>query len=226
MCRIPRFRDKALFFCSVHCAMNIRIFIYDDSKDRRESLKALIALTKDMEVMGEGHNCKHVLADIQKFAPDVVLMDINRPNIDGIAGLRTIKENTPEIRVLMQTAFDDSDKIFMSIKNGARSYILKRDSPDRIIQAIQEVHEGGAAINPAIAQKALEYFKPAQKASLSFREEEVLKLLANGISYKMVASQLDLSYSTVNTHTNRIYEKLHVSSLGEAIAYFYKHIDK
>jgi len=206
--------------------MNIRIFIYDDSKDRRESLKALIALTKHIEVVGEGHNCKNVLQDMQKLAPDVVLMDINMPDVDGIAGLRTIKEHTPEVKVLMQTAFDDSDKIFNSIKNGASGYILKRDSPDRIIQAIQEVYEGGAAINPAIAQKVLEYFKPLQKAPLSSREEAVLRLLASGMSYKMVANELELSYSTINTHTKRIYEKLHVSSLGEAIAYYYRHIDK
>ncbi|WP_316825820.1 response regulator transcription factor [Pedobacter miscanthi] len=205
--------------------MAIRIFIYDDSSDRRDSLKALLSLNEDLKFVGEAPNCKSVIRDIESFYPDVVLMDINMPEVDGLEGLKLIKNNFPQVKVLMQTAYDDSEKIFTSIKNGASGYILKNDKPQRILQAIEEVFEGGAAMNPAIAQKVLDYFKPIKKESpLSPKENEVLSLLAEGLSYKMVADKLGVSYTTINTHTKRIYEKLHISSLGEAIAYFYKNI--
>lgn len=205
--------------------MSIRIFIYDDSSDRRDSLKALLSLNDEFEFVGEAANCKNTLVDMKNHQPDVVLMDINMPEADGIEGLKTIKTNTPHIKVLMQTAYDDSEKIFTSIKNGASGYILKNDKPQRILQAIEEVVEGGAAMNPAIAQKVLDYFKPIEKKSpLSPKETEVLSQLAEGLSYKMVADKLGVSYTTINTHTKRIYEKLHISSLGEAIAYYYKNL--
>jgi DNA-binding NarL/FixJ family response regulator len=145
--------------------------------------------------------------------------------VDGIEGLRKIKENYPHVKVLMQTVFDDSEKVFTSIRNGASGYILKKDSPQRILQAIHEVKEGGAVMNPGIAQKVLDFFHPKKVDSpLSERETQVLTLLAEGLSYKMVADRLGLSFHTVSTHTKNIYEKLHVASLGEAIAFYYKNL--
>ncbi|MBC5837537.1 response regulator [Flavobacterium muglaense] len=205
--------------------MAIRIFIYDDSDERRDSLKALLMLNDDFKFVGEAMNCKNVLFEIETYYPDVVLMDINMPEVDGIEGLRQIKTHHPEVKVLMQTAFDDSEKIFTCIKNGASGYILKNDKPQRILQAIEEVNQGGAAMNPAIAQKVLDFFIPKQiENPLSPKETQVLSLLADGLSYKMVADKLGVSYSTVNTHAKRIYEKLHISSLGEAIAFYYKNL--
>ncbi|MBN9297543.1 MAG: response regulator transcription factor [Filimonas sp.] len=205
--------------------MSIRIFIYDDSADRRDSLKALLSLNDEYKVVGEAANCKNTIRDIETFNPDLILMDINMPEVDGLEGLKIIKASHPSVKVLMQTAYDDSEKIFTSIKNGASGYILKNDKPQRILQAIEEVIEGGAAMNPAIAQKVLDYFKPKQeKSPLSAKEDEVLSLLAEGLSYKMVADKLGVSYTTVNTHAKHIYEKLHISSLGEAIAYYYKNL--
>ena len=205
--------------------MTIRIFIYDDNEERRDSLKALLSLNEQFMFVGEAENCVQVLSEMEKFYPDVVLMDINMPEVDGIKGLLLIKTHHPEIKVLMQTAFDDSDKIFTSLKNGASGYILKKDKPQRILQAIEEVFQGGAAMNPGIAQKVLDYFKPKETNNpLSPKETEVLAFLAEGLSYKMVADKLGMSYATVNTHAKRIYEKLHISSLGEAIAYFYKNL--
>jgi DNA-binding NarL/FixJ family response regulator len=205
--------------------MKIRVFIYDDSQERRDSLKALFLLNDEIKFVGEAENCKNVLNDIDNTYPDLVLMDINMPEVNGLEGLKQIKTHHPEVKVLMQTAFDDSDKIFTSIKNGASGYILKNDKPQRILQAIEEVMQGGAAMNPAIAQKVLNYFQPKTIANpLSPKETEVLAKLADGLSYKMVADQLGVSYSTVNTHTKKIYEKLHISSLGEAIAYYYKNL--
>ena len=205
--------------------MPIRIFIYDDSTERRDSLKALLNFNDELKFVGEAMNCVNVLAEIETYYPDVVLMDINMPEVDGIEGLRLIKIKHPEVKVLMQTAFDDSDKIFTCIKNGASGYILKNDKPQRILQAIEEVNQGGAAMNPAIAQKVLDYFLPKKiNNPLSPKENEVLALLAEGLSYKMVANKIGISYATVNTHAKRIYEKLHISSLGEAIAYYYKNL--
>ena len=205
----------------------IKVFIYDDNPARRDSLKALLDLSPELEFAGEAENCAVVLIDMEKHFPDVVLMDINMPNVNGIEGLKKIKENYPYIKVLMQTVFDDSDRIFDCIKNGASGYILKKDGPQRILQAIQEVYEGGAVMSPSIALKVLEYFKPSQQKNLlSDRELQVLEMLAEGHSYKMVADKLFLSFHTVNTHAKHIYEKLHVSSLGEAIAYYYKNLHK
>lgn len=207
--------------------MPIRIFIYDDSHERRDSLKALLALNERFKFVGEAANCNDALKDMDATFPEVVLMDINMPGIGGIEGLKIIKQNHPEIKVLMQTAYDDSEKIFTSIRYGASGYILKNDKPQKILQAVEEVAEGGAVMNPAIAQKVLDYFKPADKKSvLSPRENEVLALLAEGMSYKMVADKLGVSYTTINTHTKRMYEKLHIASLGEAIAYYYKNLNK
>lgn len=205
--------------------MSIRIFIYDDSDERRDSLKALLMLNQNFVFVGEACNCANVINEMRTNFPDVVLMDINMPDVDGIEGLIKIKKNYPEIKVLMQTAFDDSEKIFTSIKNGASGYILKNDKPLRILQAIEEVYEGGASMNPAIAQKVLNYFQPQEiKNPLSPKENEVLILLAEGMSYKMVADKMGVSYTTINTHAKHIYEKLHIQSLGEAIAYYYKHL--
>ncbi|MBL0145567.1 MAG: response regulator transcription factor [Chitinophagaceae bacterium] len=205
--------------------MAIKVFIYDDNTVRRDSLKALLELSPELQYAGEAPNCTNVLVDMETYFPDVVLMDINMPDADGIVGLKLIKQNHPHIKVLMQTVFDDSDKIFECIKNGASGYILKKDSPQRILQAVQEVHEGGAVMNPGIALKVLEYFKPhTNTVALSAREMQVLELLAEGLSYKMVADKLFLSFHTVNTHAKRVYEKLHVSSLGEAIAFYYKNL--
>jgi DNA-binding NarL/FixJ family response regulator len=205
--------------------MPIRVFIYDDNDSRRDSLKALIELTPELSFVGASPDCSRVLDDMATALPDVVLMDINMPNVDGVEGLKKIRQSFPSIRVLMQTVFDDNDRIFTSIRNGASGYILKKDPPQRILQAIQEVYEGGAAINPGIAQKLLDYFQPRRIDNpLSERETEVLVLLSEGLSYKMIADRLGLSFHTVNTHTKNIYEKLHVASLGEAIAYYYRNL--
>lgn len=205
--------------------MEIKVFIYDDNDARRDSLKALFELSPEVTFCGEAENCLYISKDMESCFPDVVLMDINMPVADGIMGLKEIKKSYPHIKVLMQTVFDDNDRVFDCIRNGASGYILKKDPPQRILQAIQEVHEGGAVMNPGIALKVLDYFKPQQQNSLlTEREQQVLRLLAEGCSYKMVADKLSLSFHTVNSHIKHIYEKLHISSLGEAIAFYYKNL--
>ena len=205
--------------------MPIGVFVYDDNQSRRDSLKALLELTPETEYLGSAPDCSQVANDMEVYGPHVVLMDINMPNVDGLEGLMVIKKAFPQIKVLMQTVFDDSEKVFNSIRNGASGYILKKDSPQRILQAIHEVYEGGAVMNSGIAQKVLDFFHPKKIDNpLTGRETEVLTLLADGLSYKMVADRLGLSFHTVSTHTKNIYEKLHVASLGEAIAYYYKNL--
>ncbi|AZA47333.1 DNA-binding response regulator [Chryseobacterium carnipullorum] len=203
----------------------IKIFAYDDSQECLNSMRILIELSENMKYIGEALNCEHVEAEMEAYQPDVVLMDINMPVVDGIAGLKIIKSKFPQINVLVQTAFDDSEKVFRSISSGASGYILKSDNPRRILQAIEEIYEGGAFMNPAIAKRVLEYFQPtAEQKLLTQKEQEVLKLLSNGLSYKMIADKLEISYSTVNTHIKHIYNKLHVSSLGEAVSWYFKNI--
>lgn len=203
----------------------MKIFAYDDSPERLHSLRILIELSDNMEYVGEALCCENAVEDMIKYQPDIVLMDINMPIVDGIEGLKIIKSKFPHINVLVQTAFDDSDKVFRSISGGASGYILKSDNPRRILQAIEEVYEGGASMNPAIAKKILEHFLPSQEGKiLTLKENEVLKFLSEGLSYKMIADKLGVSYSTVNTHIKHIYNKLHISSLGEAVSWYFKNI--
>jgi DNA-binding NarL/FixJ family response regulator len=203
--------------------LSIRITIFDDSTERRESLEALLMVQPDIEWVGSYPNCANVLHDVEESQPDVILMDIDMPLVNGIEGVRLIRQAFPAIKVLMQTVFDEDDKVFESIKNGAAGYLLKKESAARIIEAIKEVHDGGAMMSPGIAMKVLRFFKeeqsvPIEDYKLSDREKDILRQLANGNSYKMIASALGLSYHTVNSHLKKIYEKLHVHSLGEAVA--------
>lgn len=207
----------------------IRVFIYDDDAHRRASLEMLLSLYDDINVVGTAENCKYASQDMEAQLPDLILMDINMPEVDGKAGLKIIKESYPEVKVVIQTVFEDTEQIFECIKGGADGYILKKDSPEAILNAIRSVNSGGAIMNPGIANKVLSYFKPAKTSDshiLSHRENEVLNLLASGDSYKMIADKLNVSYHTVNTHLKKIYEKLQVSSSVEAVAYYYKNLHK
>ena len=154
----------------------IRVFAYDDSLERLNSLRALISLSDNLEYVGDAENCGKVLNEMEEYSPDVVLMDINMPIVDGLEGLKLIKSKFPQIKVLIQTAFDDSDKIFQSISNGASGYILKSDSPTRILQAIEEVYEGGASMNPAIAKRVLEYFEPKKLTVTTMIQSDIDQL--------------------------------------------------
>lgn len=200
----------------------IRVAIYDDHVQRSESLKALLSKATGMECVGAWSDCSHVEDDMLASSPDVVLMDIEMPNVDGISGVGKIKKVFPQIRIIMQTVFEDEGKIFASLQAGADGYILKNASAEKIIQSIREVNSGGASMTPSVALKVIKFFSqnknPSSDYNLTPKEKEVLTLLAEGNSYKMVADKLDISFFTVNTHVKKIYEKLHVHSLGEAVS--------
>lgn len=203
----------------------IKVAVYDDSKDRRESLEAFIKLTPELQHVGSFANCANVLLDYETTIPDIILMDIEMPEADGLAGVRLLKENYPQVKIIMQTAFDDDEKIFAALQAGAEGYILKSASVVQITQSIDEVIKGGAAMTPSIALKVMRYFNQQQtqpQYNLSPKETEVLKHLATGLSYKMIADQMGISYFTVNNHVKKVYEKLQVHSLGEAVALAHK----
>ena len=140
----------------------IKIVIYDDHRQRCESLKALLSLTEDMDCVGTFGDCSHVLEDMRTLQPDVVLMDIEMPVVDGISGVITIKKEFPQVRIIMQTVFEDEARIFASLQAGAEGYILKNASADKIVQSIREVYEGGASMTPSVALRVMKYFNQSK----------------------------------------------------------------
>lgn len=202
-----------------------RIVVYDDNKLRRESLEALFSFTTDLQYIGGFENCDDPIAQLSELQPDLILMDIEMPGTDGITGVRIIKEKFPAIKVIIQTVFDDDDKVFAALQAGAEGYILKNASVQQITGAIDDVMKGGAGMSPSIALKVMRYFnKQAMPTAyhLTSKENEVLSLLAQGLSYKMIADSMGISYFTVNNHVKKIYEKLQVHSMGEAVAKAHK----
>jgi len=203
----------------------IKVAVYDDSKTRRESLEAFLSLHAELEHVGSFVNCASILADIQMAQPDLILMDIEMPVVGGLTGVALAKKHYPAIKIIMQTAFDDDDKVFAALQAGAEGYILKTASVKQIWQSIDDVMNGGASMSPSIALKVTRYFSQQPSSNdygLTPKEAEVLKWLAQGLSYKMIADHMSISYFTVNNHIKKIYEKLEVHSLGEAVALAYK----
>lgn len=203
----------------------IRVFTFDDSEDRRDSLKILIESCEDMLWVGEADNAALAVELVEENKPDVVLMDIQMPGVDGLQGLAALRKKFPSLVILMQTIFEDDDKVFSSLRSGASGYILKKASPDKFIEAIRDAYHGGAPITPSIATRVLSYFtnpaagsKPNENYNLSNREKEILQLLVDGLSYKMISDKLNISYFTVNNHIRHIYEKMHVHSQSEAVS--------
>ena len=204
--------------------MEIRVAIFEDNKKLRESLEQLVNSSADMVCTGAFETADKLIHRIQQAEPDVVMMDINMPGISGIEAVKMIKEKFPHIHILMQTVFDDNDKIFAAICAGASGYMLKKTTPQKMLEAIRETHAGGAPMTPIVAVKVLQMFRLQNETEkkefidLSDREREVLSLLVKGNSYKAIAAACFISIDTVSTHIRHIYEKLHVHSKSEAVA--------
>jgi len=202
--------------------MKIKVTVFEDNRSLRQGLYQLINGSEGFECVGAFEDCLNLLKDIANTKPDVVLMDIQMPGINGIEAVNILHEKYPDLKILMQTIFEESDKIFQSILAGASGYILKNTSPSRILDFIKETYEGGAPMSPSVATKVLKMVgQPAQEKvntfNLTEREKEILSCLVKGMSYKLIADACFISIDTVRGHIRNIYEKLHVHSKGEAI---------
>lgn len=203
--------------------MAIKIILYEDNFSLRESLSELLAEQSDFELLGAYEHCLNIITQIQSLQPDIILMDIGLPGMSGIEAAAIARRLMPAVEILILTVFEDDEKVFDALTAGASGYLLKKTNPEKLIDAIRDIHLGGVAMSPGIARKVLGYFAQKQQRAmqlekLSAREQEILQELANGNSQKMIAHELGISLETVKTHIKRIYEKLQVHSLAEAVA--------
>lgn len=203
--------------------MEIRVLIFEDNMSLRNSLYQLVNGSEGFTCVGTFENCSQLLKNVQDTNPDVVLMDIQMPGINGIEAVKILREKFPLLKIMMQTIFEDRDKIFQSIYAGASGYILKNTSPSRFLEFIKETYEGGAPMSPTVAAKVLQMITQhvqsnTEDFNLSDREKEVLSFLVKGMSYRLIGETCFISIDTVRSHIRSIYEKLHVHSKAEAVA--------
>lgn len=210
------------YFC-----LMIKIVIYEDNPQLREGLTMLINGSDGFEVLASFKNCNNVLQEINICKPDVILMDIDMPGTNGIEGLKQIRLVDDNTKILMLTVFDDNKNVFEAISNGANGYVLKKTPPAKLLEYIQEANTGGAPMTSSIATQVLKMFSSlhnnkGEDYNLSEREKQVLSLLVNGYSYKMISSEMFIAIDTVRSHIKKIYEKLQVNSKSEAVAKAFK----
>lgn len=202
--------------------MPINILIYEDNENLSNSIKTMFQWNPDYIVVGALPHPKSILTDIKILSPDIILMDIDMPVLNGVDALRLIRHNGLTIPVIMLTVFEDDENILNAIQSGASGYLLKKNF-DQIIPAILEVFSGGAPMSGSIARRVLQLFSKIKTAPveadhlLSPREKQILDLLVKGFSYKMIAEQIEISIDTIRSHIKKIYRKLEVNSATEAI---------
>jgi NarL family two-component system response regulator LiaR len=206
----------------------IRVFVTDDHAIVRNGIRAVLALEPDMEFVGEAENGREAVARVGQIRPDVILMDLVMPEMDGIEAIRQITSADPGARVLVLTSFAADDKVFPAIKAGALGYLLKEAGSDELLDGIRKVHRGETSLHPSIARKLLdEVTRPRQderltEDPLTDRELDVLRLLAKGRSNREIAAELVISEATVRTHVSNILGKLHLASRTQAALYALK----
>ena len=205
----------------------ISVAIFDDNKHFLNAICALLNQTK-FSVSGCFENCENLEKKISIANADILLMDIDMPMIDGIEAVQKIRETNKKVKILMQTVFEDDDKIFRAILAGANGYILKSDISEKLINYLEEVNLGGTPMSSIVASKVFKLFQFIAKDSvlnqeiadyqLTIREKEILKFLVDGMSYKQIGHVINVSYETVHSHIKNIYKKLHVASMSEAVS--------
>ena len=203
--------------------MPIAVSIVEDNDQLRGTLARVIGRAEGFKCVSQYANAEAALEALPKDRPEVVLMDINLPGMNGVECVRQLKQVAPQIQSLMLTVYEDTDRIFKALSAGANGYLLKRAAPAKLLEAIRDVHAGGSAMSSSIARKVVASFQKAAPAlktgtHLSPREQAVLDCLAKGMTYKAIADQLGISIETIRTHLKRVYQKLHVQSRTEAVA--------
>ena len=202
----------------------IRVYVTDDHHIVRRGIKQLLETEADIDVVGEATNGREAIIDMDELKPDIVLMDLVMPVMDGIEAIRQIKAGHPSIQILVLTSFATDDKVFPAIKAGALGYLIKDTGPDELVRAIRQVHQGQLTLHPSIAQKLLKELtltseQPPSPDPLTEREVDVLKLIARGLSNQEIADTLVVSIATVYTHVSKILDKLHLASRTQAALY-------
>jgi len=210
-----------------HSLMPITVSVVEDNPGMRQSVAALLNRTRGVSCVGVHRSAEDALKNIPFERPDVALVDINLPGMSGIECVAELKSKLPQLEVLMLTLYEHSDLIFQSLRAGASGYLLKNMPSTDLIQAVQQVHAGGAPMSMSIARRVTDYFREneapdGKQESLTSREREVLRMIAKGDRYKEIADSLGISLSTVRTHVHLIYKKLHVHSRTEATITFLK----
>jgi DNA-binding NarL/FixJ family response regulator len=207
--------------------MSYQLLIFEDNFRLRQSLELLLNDEINFHVAGAYPDCDDAARLVKKFAADLVVMDIDMPGIGGVEGVKRIKNSSPDTKVVMHTMFDDDNRIFDSICSGADGYLLKNTSPLQLVNALQDVMNGGAPMSPFVAQKVFQHFRQSksnvEKFNLTAREKEILELLVKGNSYKMIADKSNIGIDTVKKHLQNIYHKLHVNCGTEAVAKALQH---
>lgn len=204
----------------------ISVLIADDHPVVRQGLRTFLELQEDMEIVGEAAGGEEAVALVQELLPDVVLMDLVMPGVDGVEATRRIRDVSPATKVIALTSFTDDETVFASIKAGAAGYLLKDVRPQALSEAIRTVHRGEALLHPTIAAKLMQEFAQRDKRSakdpLTEREHDVLRHIARGMSNKEIAAALVLSEKTIKTHVSNILQKLHLADRTQAALYAVK----
>jgi len=207
--------------------MTIRVALVEDNNDLRMSMKSLLKRSAGLRVVADYPDAETALADLVRQNPDVVLMDVKLPKMDGVECVRLLKNLLPKVLVIMLTIHDDNDSLFNSILAGADGFLLKDTVPSRIVDAIEEVCRGGSPMTPQIARRIVQRFRrtgpePSEMENLTPREREVLEQLALGNRYKEISDKLGISLDGIRFHIRGVYNKLHVHSRTEAVLKFLK----
>jgi DNA-binding NarL/FixJ family response regulator len=202
--------------------MSITLAIVEDLDEVRDGLRNFISLSDDFKVLDTFKTAEEAIIDLPNLKPDIVIMDINLPGINGIDCLKQVKDKSPDTQFMMFTVYENDEKVFEALKAGASGYLLKNTGLVQLIESLKELHNGGSPMSANIARKLVTVFRDKEKAAepvaiLSNRENEILQLLTKGLLYKEIAEQLHISTNTVRQHIHKIYEKLHVQNRTEAI---------
>lgn len=203
--------------------MEIKVLLYDDNEALRQSIETLLQEETDMDLTAAFPNAETVETDIEQLVPDVILMDIDMPGVNGVEAVNRIRKKSKELPIIMLTVFDDNENIFRAICAGASGYLLKQNALQEVAGAIKNVMTGGAPMTGTVAKKVLQMIPAAKNADenkvhLTPKEISILNLMVQGYSYKMIAAELKNSHDTIRFHIKNIYDKLHVHSATQAVS--------